>query len=122
MCGADYLTGGYGLEDRLHEAGYRTDGDLALLLAHRPPDIGDSAYATFPVVFAGHTHGGQIRLPSPRGPIPVHKEKFPHVEGVHPIGSCVLVLSHGVGTSFMPFRLLTRPEVVLHRLTVVGTV
>ena len=122
ICGADYLTGGYGLEDRLQEAGYGSDGDLALLLAHRPPDIGDPAYATFPVAFVGHTHGGQIRLPSPRGPVLVHKEKFPYVEGVHRIGSCVLVLSHGVGTSFMPFRLLTRPEVVLYRLAVVGTV
>lgn len=117
VCGADYVTGGYGLEDRLHEAMDGVDRDFALLLTHRPPDPDDPVFDSFPLIFAGHTHGGQIRLPSPSGPILVHKEGLPYVEGVHRLRGSVLVLSRGVGTSFLPFRLMTRPEVVLYHLT-----
>ena len=116
ICGADYLTGGYGLGGRLREARGRVGGGFPILLTHRPPDPDDSIFDSFPLVFAGHTHGGQIRLPSPGGPILVHKEGLPYVEGIHQVRGSVLVLSRGLGTSFLPFRLLTRPEVVLYQL------
>jgi uncharacterized protein len=117
VCGADYLTGGYGLADRLRDAARDAGGGFPLLLTHRPPDPDDRVFDSFPLVFAGHTHGGQIRLPSPRGPILVHKEGLPYVEGVHRVRGSVLVLTRGVGTSFLPFRLMTRPETVLYHLT-----
>ena len=112
VCGADYLTGGHSFSG----ATPRT-GDFAVLLIHRPPLPDDPLSTRFALAFAGHTHGGQIRLPSPRGKIALHKEHLPYVEGVHPWGRGLLAISPGIGTTFLPFRLLTRPEVVLYRLT-----
>jgi predicted MPP superfamily phosphohydrolase len=122
ICGADYLTGGYGLADRLRQVAAGAEGGFPLLLTHRPPNPDDRVFDSFPLIFAGHTHGGQIRLPSPRGPILVHKDGLPYVEGIHHLRGSVLVLSRGVGTSFLPFRLMTRPEVVLYHLTSAGAV
>jgi predicted MPP superfamily phosphohydrolase len=112
VCGADYLTGG----KEFHGATAR-EGDLAVLLIHRPPSPTDPLSARFRVAFAGHTHGGQIRLPGLHGRVAVHNERSSHLEGVHPWGAGLVAISPGIGTTFLPFRLLTRPEVILYRLT-----
>ena len=112
VCGADYLTGGHSLADC--DLG---DADLALLLVHRPPEPDDPLGSRFPLAFAGHTHGGQIRVPTPTGPASLHDEGLPYVQGVHPWGRGKLIISAGIGTTFLPFRLLSRPEVSLYRLT-----
>jgi predicted MPP superfamily phosphohydrolase len=70
----------------------------------------------FPLAFAGHTHGGQLRLPGRNGLGPIHREASQYLEGVLPWNEGRLVVSRGVGTSFLPFRLLTRPEASLWRL------
>ena len=111
VCGADYLTGGHRLRGEPPE-----NGDLALLLVHRPPSPGDSLEGRFAVAFAGHTHGGQIRIPSPWGKIRIHRDEYAQVEGVHPWGRGLVAITTGIGTTFLPFRLATRPEVVLYRL------
>lgn len=112
VCGADYLTGGA----KFRGATAR-EGDLAVLLIHRPPPPNDVLSAHFRVAFAGHTHGGQIRLPGLHGKVAVHNEHSSHLEGVHRWGAGLVAISPGIGTTFLPFRLLTRPEVVLYRLT-----
>jgi uncharacterized protein len=114
LCGADYLSGGLGLLEPPTRTG-RT-GDFPILLVHEPPPS-DSPLATlFPLAFAGHTHGGQLRIPWPSGLRPLVDEKGEYLSGVHPWGDGLLVVTRGVGTSFLPFRLLTRPEATLWRL------
>ncbi len=116
LCGADYLSGGYGL---LEPAAIPRLGDpqaLPILLIHDPPPS-DSPLATrFPLAFAGHTHGGQLRVPGPSGLTALHKEDHEHLSGVHTWGQGTIVISRGVGVGFLPFRLLTRPEATLWRL------
>ena len=111
VCGADYLTGGHRMRGDLP-----TVGDVSLLLIHRPPVLGDGMENRYTLAFAGHTHGGQIRIPTPWGKVQVHREKLPYVEGIHPWGDGWLAISAGIGTTFLPFRLATRPEVLLHHL------
>jgi hypothetical protein len=43
-----------------------TDGPT-LLLVHRPEAFPEAARLGFPLVLAGHTHGGQVALPTPGG-------------------------------------------------------
>ena len=112
LCGADYLTGGYEFSGATPQA-----GDLSVLLIHRPPGPTDPLSARFTLAFAGHTHGGQIRLPGRHGKVALHRERLPYVAGVHRWGDGLLAISPGIGTTFLPFRLLTRPEVILYRLT-----
>lgn len=109
VCGADYVTGGHGLHPP-------ADADFPILLIHRPPEPEDALGRRFPLAFAGHTHGGQIRIPSPWGLVAPHRDGLPYLEGVHAWGSGRLVLSRGIGTTFLPFRLFTRPEAVIYRL------
>lgn len=111
VCGADYLTGGYPLRRSLP-----AEADFALLLIHRPPEPDDPLAGSFPLAFAGHTHGGQIRIPTPWGRLRVHRDGAPYAEGIHPWGGGVLVLTRGIGTTFLPLRLATRPQATLYRL------
>ena len=143
LCGADYLSAGFGLLDPVEPAsdcgveetaGHRlrlaselasepasgrASGENALfriLLIHEPPPPDSPLASLFPLAFAGHTHGGQLRLPGPTGLTPVVGEEGEFLSGVYRWGEGRLVVSRGVGTSFLPFRLLTRPEATLWRL------
>jgi len=48
---------------RLSEALKGTDGAPKILLAHSPEIIDEARAAKIDIVLAGHTHGGQIRIP-----------------------------------------------------------
>jgi predicted MPP superfamily phosphohydrolase len=85
-------------------------------LIHRPPEPEDPLGERFSLAFAGHTHGGQIRLPGPQGWFTPHRVDSTYVQGVHRWGRGLIAVSRGVGTTFLPLRLFTRPEVVLYRL------
>lgn len=114
ICGGDYLTGGL---DLLEREALPTGSVFPILLIHVPPPSASPLAEVFPLAFAGHTHGGQIRLPDPAGTLtPVATEESEFLSGVHVWGRGRLVISRGVGTSFLPFRLLTRPEATLWRL------
>ncbi|OFW61958.1 MAG: hypothetical protein A2133_07120 [Actinobacteria bacterium RBG_16_64_13] len=113
LCGADHLSGGYGLTS----SGPATQaGDFPILLIHEPPPSDSPLTEVFPLAFAGHTHGGQLRVPAPSGLTPLNQSDGEYLSGVHAWGRGLLVVSPGVGTSFLPFRLLTRPEATLWRL------
>ena len=111
LCGADYVTGGFGLADP-----FARPGDFRILLIHDPPRVDDILKNSFSLAFAGHTHGGQLRVPAPSGLVPLADQGREFLGGVYPWGDGLLVVSRGVGTSFLPFRLLTRPEATLWRL------
>jgi predicted MPP superfamily phosphohydrolase len=113
LCGADQLTGGFGLEQTLQD---EKDDLFSILLIHVPPEPASPHSTRFSLAFAGHTHGGQIRIPTSTGLRPVGGGRGAHLGGVYDWGQGRLVVSKGLGTSFVPMRLLTRPEVVLWRL------
>jgi hypothetical protein len=115
LCGADYLTRGEGL---LHpgEGPNASPASFPILLIHEPPPPDSPLAALFPLAFAGHTHGGQLRVPGLSGLTPLNNERHYIPGGVHPWGEGRMVVSRGIGTSFLPFRLLTRPEATLWRL------
>lgn len=113
LCGADYLTGGFDVVDA---AAPFARGGFPVLLRHEPPAPDSPLSGLFPLAFAGHTHGGQLRIPTSQGLVPLNGEDGAHLGGVYEWGQGVLVVSRGIGTSFVPLRLLTRPEATLWRL------
>ena len=126
ICGADYLSGGFGLLDGLlpvsppgsvlsPSPAVPSDA-FPILLIHEPPPPCSPLAERFSLAFAGHTHGGQLRVPSPRGLIPLNAEPDTRLGGVYDWGRGSLVVTRGIGTSFVPLRLLTRPEATLWRL------
>ena len=88
----------------------RTD-DPILLLAHEP-DIFPRVPARVALTLSGHTHGGQIRLPWiwPAFVPSKYGARFAYGHVVEEDRH--LIVSGGLGTSFVPARLGVPPEIV----------
>lgn len=103
-----------GLLDRLASEG---EGELRILLSHRPDRLEAYASSGVELVFSGHAHGGQIRLPGIGGLFAPDQGLFPkYTSGMHQEGGTTLVISRGLGNSAFPLRLFNRPELVVLRL------
>jgi uncharacterized protein len=87
--------------------------DLRILLVHFPDDVRWLRPGAFQLILAGHLHGGQICIPTPRGKLRLEHLKAPYWEGVFDLPAGVLHVSRGLGTSFVPFRFLARPEATI---------
>ena len=87
--------------------------DLRILLVHFPDPVQTLAPGEFHVVLAGHLHGGQICVPSPRGRIRLEHLRARYWEGLFVLPQGTLHVSRGLGTSFVPFRFLARPEATI---------
>jgi predicted MPP superfamily phosphohydrolase len=95
---------------------FRSADGLRILLAHFPDAIEDLPDGSCHLVLAGHLHGGQICLPRPGGKVRLSHAEYRFQEGTHRVGGITLVVSRGVGTTLVPFRLAARPEVAVLRL------
>jgi predicted MPP superfamily phosphohydrolase len=84
--------------------------DFRILLFHFPDVTQWLPPASYDLILAGHLHGGQICLPTPRGKLRLEHLRARHWEGVHQTPAGTLHVSRGLGTSFVPFRFLARPE------------
>jgi uncharacterized protein len=89
------------------------DADLRILLGHFPDVVNWLVPGEFHVILVGHLHGGQICLPTPRGKIRLEHLRAAYWEGVFELPVGTLHVSRGLGTSFVPFRFLARPEATL---------
>ena len=90
---------------------------FTVLLAHEPQYLENYAGAGFDLVFAGHAHGGQIRLPFTDGLYAPGQGVLPKLaSGVHVSGDTTLVISRGLGNSTFPFRVFNRPEIISLKL------
>ena len=87
---------------------------LNILLAHRPELLGLYAECHVDLVFSGHAHGGQVRIPYVGGLIAPNQGLFPkYTEGLHTRQDTTMVVSRGLGNSIIPLRLFNRPELVV---------
>lgn len=87
---------------------------LTVLLSHRPELFEMYAGEGVSLVFTGHAHGGQIRLPGIGGLFAPHQGFFPqYTAGVHEKDGTAMVVSRGLGNSTFPIRFCNRPELVL---------
>ena len=89
-------------------------GMLHVLLAHRPELLEVYAACNVDLVFSGHAHGGQVRLPFVGGLIAPNQGFFPkYTSGLHVLQNTTMVISRGLGNSIIPLRLFNRPELVV---------
>lgn len=87
--------------------------DLRILLLHFPDDVRRLPEGAFHLLLAGHLHGGQICVPTPRGKLRLEHMRAPYWEGLFDLPVGVLHVSRGLGTSFVPFRFFARPEATI---------
>ncbi len=80
-----------------------------------PSERGRTAGA-YDLLLAGHTHGGQVRLPL-LPPLFLPSGCGHYVEGWYEKPGARLYVSRGLGMSGLPFRFCCRPELAIHVLT-----
>lgn len=85
-----------------------------ILLSHRPELFGAYVSNNIDVVFSGHAHGGQFRLPFVGGIIAPHQGLFPEYDsGLYTKDNTNLIVSCGLGNSIFPFRINNPPEIII---------
>ena len=84
--------------------------DLRILLCHFPYVVNRLPEGAFHLVLAGHLHAGQICLPWPGGRLRLAHMRWTYIQGLYPLPGGALHVSAGLGTTFVPFRFLARPE------------
>ena len=88
-------------------------GALNVALSHRPSLLEEYAAGGADLVFSGHAHGGQVRVPVVGPLFSTDEGIFPdHTAGVYPAGETWVVVSRELGNG-TPFpRLWNAPELV----------
>ena len=85
-----------------------------LLLAHSPQLYPHAVQSGLDLMLAGHTHGGQIRLPIFGAPFVPSMGFFPAWDyGLYSCGRTTMIVSAGLGESCLPVRFNIRPEFAL---------
>lgn len=94
-----------------------SESNYTILLSHRPELFETYANCGVDLVFSGHAHGGQFRLPFIGGLIAPDQGLFPRYDaGLYTEGNTNMVVSRGLGNSIIPFRFNNRPEIVFVEL------
>src|SRR5207244_267018 len=75
------------------------------------PDTFDQTPDSIAILFAGHTHGGQVLIPFYGAPVKVSKPEYytPHVKK----DGRNLFITSGFGTTGPPFRFGVPPEIAI---------
>ncbi len=119
----DFLTSSYmqgtevsSLEETLKE--YSKEDSFKILLSHRPELINLYSKYNLNLVFTGHAHGGQFRIPFVGGLVAPDQGFFPkYTSGCAKEGDTSMYISRGLGNSIVPIRIFNRPEIVLVTLS-----
>ena len=87
-----------------------------ILMAHSPDIVEYDHIEQMSLVFAGHTHGGQICLPLVPPAIDHSGPSMNYPAGLFKVGPTHLYVNRGIGTSHIPLRFACRPEITYVRL------
>lgn len=88
-----------------------------MLLSHRPEQFETYVEKEIDLVFTGHAHGGQIRLPFIGGLVAPTQGIFPtYTAGVFEERETTMIISRGLGNSLFPFRIFNLPEIITVQL------
>lgn len=93
------------------------ENSFKILLSHRPEKINAYVAYGFDLVFSGHAHGGQFRIPFLGGVAVPNQGFFPkYTSGIHEVDDTVMIISRGLGNSIIPQRIFNRPEIIIAEL------
>ena len=100
-------------EELSSRLGFKESEKFNILIAHNPEYF--EAYAGWgaDLVFAGHIHGGLVRLPLLGGMISPRLKPFPKYDyGRYEKGRTTMLLTNGLGTHLIKLRVFNKPEIM----------
>jgi len=114
----DYLFGDAEIVLRQAITSLQNESDgFTVLLSHRPELFDLYIESGIDLVFTGHAHGGQFRLPVVGGLVAPNQGFFPKYDaGRFDEDNTTMIVSRGVGNSIIPFRINNPPEIVVVEL------
>lgn len=115
---ADYEDGRIspGFMEAVVEWGKKEHG-YTVLLSHRPEWFALYRDCGIDLVFSGHAHGGQFRIPFAGGFYGPNQGFFPKYDaGVFSESGTNMVVSRGAGPSIIPLRIHNPPEILVAEL------
>lgn len=87
--------------------------NYTILLSHRPEAFETYVSENINLIFTGHAHGGQIRIPFIGGVVAPNQGLFPkYTSGKYEQKNTTMIVSRGIGNSIFPFRINNRPELI----------
>lgn len=86
------------------------DGPV-LLLVHRPQAFPQAARLGFPLVLAGHTHGGQLALPIRGGALNLARVMTGFTRGLYQMKGSTLYVNRGIGVAGPAVRINCQREI-----------
>ena len=94
---------------------YCSNEYFKILLSHRPELFETYVENEMNVIFSGHAHGGQVRLPFVGGIIAPHQGFFPTFDAglFYATNDATMVVSRGLGDSILPLRINNPPELIV---------
>lgn len=93
---------------------WSADKNFKILLLHRPELFHLYRENNIDLVFTGHAHGGQIRIPFVGGLVAPNQGVFPkYTSGSHSKDSATMFVSRGLGNSIIPIRIFNKPVIVV---------
>jgi uncharacterized protein len=112
LAGAGDASCGQARLDLAVPAGAVRDGEPVILMVHEPDILPEVAPYGVDLMLAGHTHGGQVRIPFVP-PMFLPRLGQHYVEGLFRLGPTQLYVNRGIGTVNLPFRFNCPPEITL---------
>ena len=115
---SDYLFGDAESVSRQAISSLQDESDgFTVLLSHRPELFDLYVDSGIDLVFSGHAHGGQFRLPIIGGLVAPNQGLFPKYDAGHFIEeNTTMIVSRGVSNSIIPLRINNPPEIVVVEL------
>lgn len=88
----------------------------SILLIHEPDFIDSLNVDNYDLILAGHSHGGQVKLPLIKKLYTPYGAKK-YYDEYYKVNQTDLYISSGLGTSKLKFRLFNRPSINFYRIT-----
>lgn len=89
-----------------------------ILLSHCPGYRDQIVTDSFDLMLSGHTHGGQINIFGYTPYIPDGSGRY--VAGWYRNNKPILYVNRGIGTTFLPIRIGSRPEITVFNIYIAG--
>ncbi len=93
---------------------------VLVLAAHSPDVILKDGFERAQLILVGHTHGLQIRIPGLPSPITNTHVGWRYTRGLYEVKGSRLYINRGIGTTLIPLRVYSAPEITVITLVPSG--